>query len=187
MKLWTVEHWFQVAGLQGFAKPSVWKVGKIGGYMYIYQFGPNHVCKIYQTVLFVELGGWEDQLGIMLTQPSWGLAVAELGKIPLIYSCRGFEANPLYIELWIYYRCKRNLILTSLALWIFKMGQTVQKLAKFIPSIFRTIFLSVHVSFMSEFLRIFLHTNLVKMKLLIFQAIHIKIIWLLTWEGGMGP
>ena len=85
------------------------------------------------------------------------------------YSCRGFEANPLYIELWIYYRCKRNLILTSLALWIFKIGQTVQKLAKCIPGIFRTIFLSVHVTLMSEFLRIFLHTNFLNMKLLILR------------------
>ena len=43
--------------------------------------------KLYKTIFFVEVGGWEDQLGIRLTQQSWGLSVAwaELGKIPLSY------------------------------------------------------------------------------------------------------
>ena len=41
--------------------------------------------KLYQTVLFEEVGGWEYQLGIRLTQSNLGLAVAELGKIPLLY------------------------------------------------------------------------------------------------------
>ena len=41
--------------------------------------------KLYQTIFFVEVGGWEDKLEISLTQQSWGLSVAwaELGKIPL--------------------------------------------------------------------------------------------------------
>ena len=43
--------------------------------------------KSYKTIFFVEVGGWEDQLGIRLTQQSWGFSVAwaELGKIPLSY------------------------------------------------------------------------------------------------------
>ena len=48
--------------------------------------------KLYQTIFFVEVGGWEDKLEISLTQQSWGLSVAwaELGKIPLF----------IYVNIW---------------------------------------------------------------------------------------
>ena len=99
------------------------------------------------------------------------------------YSCRGFEANPLYIELWIYYRCKRNLILTSLALWIFKIRQTVQKLAKCILANFITVLLSKKLLDCHKFFYKFTFPT----KRWNFQATSTKILHRLTWDavGGL--
>ena len=58
---------------------------RVTNHMNLVEFREHKEQKLYQTVLFVEVGGWEYQLGIRLTQSSLGLAVAELGKIPLLY------------------------------------------------------------------------------------------------------